>query len=401
MRARYSIEIKSNSTLNDILALYTLLDRYRELECDVDLVLPKEIQNKEFGIIPLLFQFAATWTRYGYSKALVLKLSNNNTLKEYYENDITFTLVSFVWTSKEILDEEGNSIKSILKEFNKKYHNQMRALDKGKDWKIMLSNFDHLPSNRGVLNFFENEGKFIQDKNQLENNLREVMDSILNFSKEARAQYARVSSYLMSIIYELMKNTFEWAKSDEKGVPLNPNCRSVYVRFYKRQRAKLIEENTYHSGLQNYFRSDSLKENTKGELFFLEIDVFDTGVGFVKKFSANKKDEKNLTDVDIIKTCFLKHRTSAKGMYSSEKGIGLDQILTLLNQKGYLQIKTDKYFLYRNLITQPKELANTTDYIDVKLFDVQSHSEKKIKPSSYAIGTSITVIYPLNFTEND
>ncbi|WP_282117518.1 hypothetical protein [Cellulophaga baltica] len=101
--------------------------------------------------------------------------------------------------------------------------------------------------------------------------------------------------------------------------------------------------------MEEFFRNPILLEklaNKSNQIYYLEILVFDSGIGFVDKFG---KDNKH-SDIDIIKKCLIKNQTSSTTNMKTKKGKGLDRILNILDGKGFLKITTDKYFLYRNLL---------------------------------------------------
>ena len=90
-------------------------------------------------------------------------------------------------------------------------------------------------------------------------------------------------------------------------------------------------------GIKGYwviFPNNELKENSKGELYFVEVSIFDGGVGFAKKYKALQNSPSELSEIEILKTCLIKHVTSSKGLEKSDKGIGLNRILNVLNTKG-------------------------------------------------------------------
>ena len=271
----------------------------------------------------------------------------------------------------------------------------MLAVEALKGWKLLLTNFDHLAEDRGILPCFEINGSFIQNEAKLANSLKNGLKQVLSFSQNAEKIYDFYKDELIGITYELMKNTFEWGKDDEDRVPLDPNIRGLLIRFYKKTRVKLNEEFGGHTGLSEYFKSDVLKENVNSELLFLEIDVFDSGVGFASKYkSLNPGD--NLNDIDIVKKCLIKHNTSAKGLERDDKGIGLDRILTILNKKGFLRIKTGTVCIYRNLISHPYKKVNKDGISEMDLFDWKKNSDKEYTSFQESKGSVITIIYPLS-----
>jgi len=172
------------------------------------------------------------------------------------------------------------------------------------------------------------------------------------------------------------------------------------IKFYKKTRQKLVDEFKSQKGITTFFKSDTLKENSIKELYFLEIDVFDSGIGFVRKYKSLNPSE-NLTDIDIIKKCLIKHNTSAKGLEKDDKGIGLDRILTILDGKGFLRIKTGNNTVYRNLISNPYKKIKKDSVKNMELFDWKNNSNEVYTNYPYAEGSVITIIYPLSYNLKD
>ena len=395
----FKIKIEKNVKLEDLDKLYQNLNSHIKADVSVDLVLPKEIESNYVGLVPALYQFIITWIRYKKSGKLLLDIDkvNETALDKLYENELIFPIISLLWNKCEIYNSTGKiNLRSFLKPKNVAYFDKMKSVEAQKGWKLLLTNFDHLPEDRGILPCFELNGLFNTNETQLSNSLKNGVKQVLGFSQDAEKTYNLEKDHLIGIIYELMKNTYEWGKDDENRVPLDPSIRGLLIKFYKKTRTKLIDEFKYHQGLSNYFKSDVLKENVKKELFFLEIDVFDSGVGFIKKYKSLNPNEK-LKDPDIVKKCMIKHNTSAKGLEKDDKGIGLDRILTILDKKGFLRVKTDSVCLYRNLISNPYKKIQKENINDMELFDWKKNSNKDYTSFQLAEGSVITIIYPLSF----
>ncbi|WP_152269907.1 hypothetical protein [Agriterribacter humi] len=328
----FQIKINKSVKLDEVEQLYTQLYQHIKLDIVVDVLLPVELDSSYIGIVPTLYQFVFTWMRYEKSGKLLIDISNPEATdyEELYENELIFPLVSLVWNENEVFDKTGKiNLRKYLKSYNTIYFDRMKAVNAQKNWKLLLTNFDHLSEDRGILPCFEINGVFTANETTLSNNLKGGIQQLLGYSKDAQNSYDEIKVHLMGIVYELMKNTFEWGNKDENNVPLDPSLRGLLIKFYKKKRRKLVEEFKIHKGLTTYFKSDVLKENSLSEIYFLEIDVFDSGVGFVKKYKSLNPSEK-LSDIDIIKKCLIKHNTSAKGLEKGDKGIGLDRILTIL-----------------------------------------------------------------------
>jgi len=132
-------------------------------------------------------------------------------------------------------------------------------------------------------------------------------------------------------------------------------------------------------------------ENLQSELYFIEISVFDSGIGFIQKFSSD--DKESLSQIDIIKRCLMLHMTSSKSLDKDEKGVGLDRILKVLDKKGFVRIKTDNRCVYRNMISHPYKSVSNEKELD--LYDWEFNSSNKYSEVISAAGSCLTIIYPL------
>ena len=92
------------------------------------------------------------------------------------------------------------------------------------------------------------------------------------------------------------------------------------------------------------------------------------------------------------------HNTSAKGLEKDDKGIGLDRILSILNKKGFLRIKTGNICVYRNLITHNHREIDKEDIGSMELFDWIKNSNSDYTTLKNAKGAVVTIIYPLSIT---
>lgn len=270
------IKIDKNIKLEDVESCYNEFHDYIDKQLNVDLHLPKILEHNYFGLIPALYQFAVTWVRYSKSGKLLLDIDNINEtdLDKLYENELLFPLISLVWNKNEVYTKDGlTNLRTILRPKNVEMFEKMKKVKSLKGSKLLLTTFDHLPEDRGVLPCFEINHEFIKNEFVLTSNLRPSLTEILNFSIETKSNYEIVGKHLMGIVYELMKNTYEWAREDESRVPLDPSVRGLLIRFFKKRRKSLLEDFQKHKGLTDYFESNLLKENSQSELYFLEVSV--------------------------------------------------------------------------------------------------------------------------------
>lgn len=401
----FQIVIDKKIKLDEIDDLYDKLDSHVKSGVFVDLHLPKELENNYWGLIPSLYQFSITWARSEFSSKLVLDIENlgepddkeNEEFINLYENELLFPIVSLVWNKNEIVNKQGINLRKYLKPWNTQFFDRMlKAKPMKKGPKLLLTSFDHLPKDKGLLPCFETYNEFIKDEYILEANITPSLNTVFMYSSEAKKRFEYVKKPILGIIYELMKNTYEWAKDDENHVPLNPNIRGLYMKFFKKTRKNLLEDFKDHKGLVDYFSSDIHKENNTNELYFLEISVFDSGIGFVRRYAANNLSIENTNPVEIVKKCMILHSTSARGLGKDDKGIGLDRILESLDKKGFLRIKTGNVCVYRNMISHNHQHSSFEK--DMDLFDWNRCSGERFTRFNEAAGSVITIIYPLSVT---
>ena len=393
------LKIKKNTTIGNIGSYYEILHEHINSDSPLDLMLPQSLSNAYLGLIPSLYQLIITWIRYKNSGKLLLDISNGEETEivKIYENELIFPMVSMVWNRNGVYSKDGlTNLRAILRPHNVEMFNRMlKALPLKKGRKLLLTEFDHLDKSRGVLPCFEINNEFVKNEAALFSNLRQGLTEVVGYSADYKKVFDIIAKELNGIIFELMKNTFEWGKTDQNNVELDPSIRGAYFKLFKKRRTIVLDEFKDHLGLTDYFSDPMHKENGVGEIGFIEISVFDSGVGFVEKFKS-LNNFTNLTDIEILKKCLIKHTTSAKGLDKDEKGIGLDRILNMLDTRGFMRIKTGKIDIYRNLITQKyREVANA-DFKSLELFDWKTHSRDEFSEALPAAGSLITVIFPLS-----
>lgn len=391
-----TINIDKNSKFENIETYLVQLERAKEIGMPASLMLPKSLKYTYFGLIPSLIQFVITWMRYEYADKLVIDTEDfsEEGLFELYKNELIFPVVVLAWNKTGVFDRKGISLRKHLQPINKLYSERMlngRTLPGNK---LFLTDFDHLPDDR-LLPCFGNKYKFVQTKSELKKSIDKGIREVFYMYTELPRAFDHSEDPFISIIYELMKNTFEWARHDERLVPIDPNIRGTLLKFIRKKRKSLLDEYKWHKGLKGFFASERLKENSLNELYLMEISVFDGGVGFANKFRATNKNVENWNEIDIIKKCLTKHATSAKGIDKDEKGLGLDQILQILDGRGLIRIKTGHSCVYRNMITHPYDNPENNQIV---LYDWKSHKEQKFTKYQNIQGAVITIIYAIGFT---
>ena len=385
------IEIKRNSTIEVIDSLY---DKINELD-EYEIILPKKIDNSFFTLNVNLIQFISTVFKTGKLRNIIVKINSNNKneIEDIYDEEFFFPIISLLWNEVSIVDNNGNNMRPVLREYKNSFYGKMKASKSMKGEKFLLVNLDHFSEEKGILKLFSKNGKFNSNEYSFKKSIEDIIkNDVLKYSSNNQFQFEKIKDDISSIIYELMKNTFEWAKHDKTGRLIVPNIRGVYFKFHKYGIDNILNDYKNILPIFEYFSEANLDINTKREVYFIEISVFDTGIGFIERYNGNGDE------VEIIKKCLIKNQTSSISNIKHKKGLGLDRILNILDNKGLFKINTDRYSLYRNLkIDRYINEVNLNDLSNVILRDWTNQSNFKIKPLKNKFsGTTISILYPFS-----
>jgi hypothetical protein len=171
------------------------------------------------------------------------------------------------------------------------------------------------------------------------------------------AVLSKITEELDQIIWELLKNTDEHARTNlSNSVILSPNTRGVGIKLIRDTKESILKKADGHTGLVNYYNNVA-----EDQAFFLEISVFDSGPGLVKRFMGKHwtPEVKIVDEVNAVKECLRKGSTSVDDWKGSQKGFGLNEVLVMLSKlRGFIKIRTNRCSLYRNLAQYPIVPAN-------------------------------------------
>lgn len=364
---------------------------------EVDLELPIAIDYRGFGILPKLLLIIFTWVRQkGGSIIIPIKVDDNAALKDFADDYFGYVVLSTVWKSNAIVNQEGISLKRAFREFTTAFHNKIDFLSELPHDAILIPNFDHYSKSVGLSHwFYTADNEFFDLPSSLNNSVFRIFECLsINLKSKILTTGNEILEDIQSILWELMRNTQEHATRDYLNqVTLNPNTRAVYFRIQRSSKRNFIAGAKSHKGLIKYY--NTVLED--GENFILEISVLDSGPGLVKRFLGSKwEDSFNIReDINTIKKCLIKGQTSVITSRGTNKGFGLDHVLKLLDKKrGFLKIRTGRASLYRDLSND--RYVETTDIDKIFLNDWTNSSSSQFVNMNYAEGTMITMVYPLN-----
>lgn len=371
-------------------------DLYKEYINDqmgnnIQLKIPNSISKYSFGLLGDLLKFIITLNSKSNIKTLILDIDNED-LESFYDQEYTYPIISLLWNTTNFTDKNNVNIKENLRELQNDFFIKMNLLDKIKGNKYILTNTDHLSKSKGLIKLLEGSDGFNDDEDEIKYIVKRIFNEyVLTFNKNNKIEFDNLLEDIGAIVYELTKNTYEWGRKDQNLIDIPASIRGVYFRFHRNDNQKILEEfketPIYSFFQQSYILENCINENN--QIYYLEILVFDSGVGFIDRFT--KKEE--LTDLEVIKKCLVKNQTSSTSNLKSKKGIGLDRILNILNKRGLVKISTDKYCVYRDLIKDNYKPIDVEKLKEIKLED-WNNNDFKTDNIIKSQGSYISILYP-------
>jgi len=384
------IILSKNITPSKIKDLYETSMNQQNLK-DVTLTIPNSINKYTFGLLADILKFIITLNNKTSIKVLKIDIDLEN-IDFLYDQEYAYPIISLLWNTADFVDKNNLDIKAVLREKQNIFFIAMNSLAKIKGNKYTLTHTDHLSKNRGLVRLLESSFGFNDDEEQITNSIKKILyNNVLTFNKNNKIELEKIIEDIGAIVYELAKNTYEWGKTDSNSIDIPASIRGVYFRFHINKDEK-IQEDFYNTPLEQFFKhpvilKDSL--NNQKKIYYLEILIFDSGVGFIDKF--NEKND--LNDLQIIKKCLVKNQTSSISNLKSKKGLGLDRILNILNKKGFIRISTDKYCVYRDLIKDNYSPIEINQLESLKLDDWNNNSFN-IESVTKSQGSYLSILYP-------
>jgi hypothetical protein len=402
------MKIKKEITLSYIETLY------EKLESDsselVDIQIPFEgLKERNFSSLPSFILFFSTWLRSSKKGRLILDTEGENIESDDYNASIYSFITTCLNWDYEISNSQGEIInKSALRKLNTKFNKKQRNIQTNKGTELLLScfDFDRTLDNRGLLNALYDYNGNLRDDDYFRFSLvPEILKEISKkFSVILIKNAFKSDDYrnLGNILYELFKNTHEWGRKQIDDITiLTPNIRAIYCTIHKSTQRNFLSYAEGNNSLQQYLSHNLFRPNSKDEIYFLEISVFDSGIGFIKRFLNEKYIENSVSideQVSIVKNCMTKYFTTDQSLHSKHKGKGLDRVLQALDKKGFLRIRTENICLYRDLI---KDDYSKIESQNINLYDWATESDSKFTKFAKTEGSTISMIYPINSSFNE
>jgi len=162
------------------------------------------------------------------------------------------------------------------------------------------------------------------------------------------------SGSLSTALFELFKNTDEWARSDAHNLPY-PRSSSVRgIRVERRNVDSEMEEAEDQPALRDFFAHESLRSHD-GRRRVVELTVFDSGPGVPSRRLLATHPEGAKIDVghefSALRDCLRKHVTTSK---KDPRGTGLHRVLQdLTDLNAFLWLRSGRLSLYRDFVAMP------------------------------------------------
>jgi len=198
---------------------------------------------------------------------------------------------------------------------------------------------------------------------------------------------------LGAILYELLHNTHDWARTDVDDSPVKKSIRGVlFTRLHlpKESIAKAAGDN---SAIAQYMHSTAAQG--PGQYIDLaELSVFDAGPGLAARWLANDEDENvDLSVSDEHQACIAclgVHRTTSSDAY---RGVGLFDVMNTLSElSAMVRVRTGRVAMFRDFIASP--LVDEERESGPQLPLAAEHSSRP-GGLAFATGTMFTFLFPL------
>lgn len=389
-----TITIPRKVGFEDIEQIIAELDGCTE-PCNLEL--PRSFEYRGFGIQISLIQIIFKWMRTANPGSLVIPIAQNDPaeLKQFAESFFGYIVLLTVWKNIEIVNTAGDPLKLSFRPFTSDMAKKIEFFEELPNNKIFIPCFDHYSKTKGLSHwFYPDHDKFANVPSALDNTIYRALQSLGKIYKgRFNAAVSPVEDDIEKILWELLKNTDEHAKTDYLNlITLSPNTRGMSMEILRSNRRNFSEHADQHLGLVEYYEKSADEQDS----FFLEISVYDSGPGLVKRFLGKHwHDSIDINnEVTVIKQCLQKGSTSVETWKGKNKGFGLNAVLELLTKlNGFLKIRTNRCSLYRDLIKHPH--SDVEDAREIPLFDWNTNSESVFTEMSNVEGVILTMAFPL------
>ena len=236
----------------------------------------------------------------------------------------------------------------------------------------------------------------------------EIASSIFDLRRHRRRAKvpARHLSSLNWTVYELFKNTHQWARRRPTDLQyqeeaVQHSTRAIYARYQSIDRRRVNQ----YAGDNLHFVAFVENSSSEDRVNLLEVSIVDTGFGVANRRAHEQHGLRTYSlgeQVTSLRWALARQRTESDNPL---KGIGFHRAFTELNELGgFIQIRTGNLFAVRDFNAMPypsdAESASTeVDGLDQGWTDIRDGlgvGDKEFAvPASPVVGTRISMFFPL------
>lgn len=192
-----------------------------------------------------------------------------------------------------------------------------------------------------------------------------------------------IKAGLADALYELFRNTDEYARTDENDNLVRRSIRGLHARKQAISRPGLAKMVEASPSLAAYCARLAPRPGRR-DIQLLEVSVFDAGPGYAPRWLQRPLAEiSREEELAAIQTCFAKHATRKS---NSTAGMGLCTVVDILRRGGgFMRLRTGRQSLYA-------DLALEADRAYGELPELRPWQAARLAP---AVGTLFTFLLPL------
>lgn len=196
---------------------------------------------------------------------------------------------------------------------------------------------------------------------------------------------------LGSILFELVHNTHDWARTDLDQCPLRKSIRGILFTKFSLPTSGIPRAAGTNKGIAAYMTTLS-NRNSSDRIRFVEMSVFDSGPGLAARWLAEPVSDALAIskEHEACIACFGKHTTTS---HESYRGLGLYDVMQTLNQlSGFLRIRTGRIAMMRDFISFP---LNESERKSGPILPLAPEHEGRSNGLADTVGTIITMLFPI------
>lgn len=215
-----------------------------------------------------------------------------------------------------------------------------------------------------------------------------MFSTVSNLVEEVnKSSSDKISSNLVEslsvLTSELLKNTQEHATSDREGVEYSSHVEGMIMSWKRLARDDFEQDFSGNEFLKKYWQNSlEITGNCKESFRVFEVSYFDTGPGFVSRYTGLDVDEMSLDEeFNFLKKAFL-HKSSSKNQNAA--GEGLPTVLEELKKiGGLIRVRSGRLSVFN---------AFMLDGNDRDIYEFKNWTDKKLRKVEGAV---VSILIPL------